>query len=315
MLRTLPFVTIDVTPDTPAWENERRGSVGASEVAAVMGLSSYGNTALDVYKHKQGVDRDFDPLLAWIGHQSEPIIEAWVHQFAGLDVTLSPGFMARSAAHPFLHASFDRVSSYPFITWQFKTAHHYSGHHWDEGIPTDIRVQVQAEMAVAGTTRAAVVVWIGGREFRLFWEPRDDRFINEHLIPSVEAFWEGNVRAGIPPMPSTIAELNEVPVDAGTSLEADDTVMEAIERRAILLADMQAQKAEADALQVAIGQWLGGADTITRNGKNVLTYRYQKGRMGLDTSALRQVHPDIVREFTTQGQPYRVMRTNLKEKK
>lgn len=90
--------------------------------------------------------------------------------------------------------------------------------------------------------------------------------------------------------------------------------MEAIERRAVLLADIQAQKAEADALQVAIGQWLGGADTITRNGRNILTYRYQKGRMGLDTTALRQVHPDIVREFTTQGQPYRVMRTNLKEK-
>lgn len=308
------YTIVKVTPDTPEWERERRNSVGASEVAAIMGLSSYGNTALDVYKHKLGIDRPFDPLLAWIGHQSEPIIEAWVHEFSGIDVTLQPGFMARSVEHPFLHASFDRVSGSPFLTWQFKTAHHYAGHHWDEGIPTDIRVQVQAEMAVAGTPRAAVVAWIGGREFRLFWEARDDRFIDKHLIPTVRDFWDGNVRAGVPPQPSTIAELNEVPVDAGASLEADDTVMEAIERRAVLLADIQVQKAEADALQVAIGQWLGGADTITRNGRNILTYRYQKGRMGLDTSALRQVHPDIVREFTTQGQPYRVMRTNLKEK-
>lgn len=309
------YTVVKVTPDTPEWERERRNSVGASEVAAIMGLSSYGNTALDVYKHKLGIDRPFDPLLAWIGHQSEPIIEAWLREFSGLDLDIHPGFMARSVEHPYLHASFDRVCPRPFTPIQMKTAHHYSGHHWDEGIPTDIRVQVQAEMAVSGASRALVVVWIGGREFRMFWEPRDDRFIDEHLIPTVRDFWDGNVRAGVPPQPSTIAELNEVPVDAGASLEADDTVMEAIERRAVLLADIQAQKAEADALQVAIGQWLGGADTITRNGRNILTYRYQKGRMGLDTTALRQVHPDIVREFTTQGQPYRVMRTNLKEKK
>ena len=115
------------------------------------------------------------------------------------DVTLQPGFMARSVEHPYLHASFDRVSTAPFLTWQFKTAHHYTGCHWDEGIPTDIRVQVQAEMAVAGTSRAAVVVWIGGREFRLFWEPRDDRFIDEHLIPTVRDFWDTNVRAQVPP--------------------------------------------------------------------------------------------------------------------
>lgn len=308
------FERVDVVSDTPEWEAERRYSAGASEVAAIMGLSSYGNTALDVYKHKQGIDAEFDPLLAWIGHISEPVIEAWVRKFSGLPVDLRPGFMARSTVYPFLHASFDRVSLDPFVTWQFKTAHHYAGHHWDEGIPTDIRVQVQAEMAVAGTQRAAVVVWIGGREFRMFWEPRDDRFINEHLIPSVRSFWEDNVQAGVAPLPSTIAELNTVTVEPGLALEADDTVMEAIERRAILLADIQAQKAEADALQVAIGQWLGAADTITRNGRNVLTYRYQKGRMGLDTAALRQVHPDIVQEFTVQGQPYRVMRTNLKEK-
>ena len=72
------YEKINVTPDTPAWEKERRLSVGASEVAAVMGLSPYGATPLDVYKHKHGVDRHFDPLLAWIGHQSEPIIEAWL---------------------------------------------------------------------------------------------------------------------------------------------------------------------------------------------------------------------------------------------
>lgn len=307
------YEKINVTPDTPAWETERRLSVGASEVAAVMGLSPYGATPLDVYKHKHGVDRHFDPLLSFIGHESEPIIEKWVHQFSGVDVNLQPGFMARSVEHPYLHASFDRVSAGPFLTWQFKTAHHYTGHHWDEGIPTDIRVQVQAEMAVAGTSRAAVVVWIGGREFRLFWEPRDDRFIDEHLIPTVRDFWDANVRAHVPPPVSSIAEVNALPtetVETELSVEAFDV----LERITVLNSDIDAQSKERDALKVALAQYTGAADTLTYQGRKVATWRQQKGRVGFDEEGLRADHPNLIAKYTTQGAPFRVLRrTRTKE--
>lgn len=308
------FEKIDVTPDTPAWEQERRGSVGASEVAAVMGMSSYGVTPLDVYKHKHGVDRHFDPLLAWIGHQSEPIIEAWVHEFSGVDVNLQPGFMARSVEHPYLHASFDRVSAGPFLTWQFKTAHHYTGHHWDEGIPTDIRVQVQSEMAVAGTSRAAVVVWIGGREFRLFWEPRDDRFIDEHLIPTVREFWDTNVRAQVPPPVSSIAEVNALPTET-VETELSSEAFDVLERITVLNSDIDAQSKERDALKVVLAQYTGTADTLTFEGRKVATWRQQKGRVGFDKEGLRADHPHLVAKYTTQGAPFRVLRRTKEQSK
>jgi putative phage-type endonuclease len=307
------FEKVDVTPDTPQWEAERRHSVGASEAAAVLGMSAYGTTPLDVYKSKLGVDRRFDPLLAWIGHQSEPIIHKWVEEFSGVDVHLEPGFMARSVEWPFLHASFDRVSYQPFITWQFKTAHQYAGHHWDEGIPTDIRVQVQAEMAVAGTTRAAVVVWIGGRDFRLFWEPRDDRFITEHLIPTVMEFWDANVRAQVPPAVSSLAEVNAIVTD-GTETDLNDAAFDTLERITVLNSDIQAQEAERDALKVALAQYVGTADVLMYDGRKVATWKQQKGRQGFDLPGLRAVHPEIVNEFTTIGQPFRVLRrTKMKE--
>lgn len=311
----MTFTRVDVVSDTPAWEKERRASVGASEVAAVMGLSPY-NTALDVYKHKQGIDRDFDPLLSFVGHASEPIMHEWVERYSGVDVKLEQAFMARSVAWPFLHASFDRVSSDPFTTWQFKTAHFYAGHHWDEGIPTDIRIQVQAEMAVAGTQRAAVVVWIGGREFRLFWEPRDDRFINEHMIPALEAFW-GGVRGGRPPAPSTIAESSEqFPTTPGKEVEASEAAIEAVDRRAVLLSDIQAQKAEADALQLVIANYMEDADTLTHEGRRLLTYKTQAGRSSFDAKQLKEDHPDLAAAYTKQGAPFKVMRTiKPKEKK
>lgn len=310
----MAYSVVDVKPDTAQWEAERRRSVGASEVAAVMGLSSYGVTPLDVYKHKMGIDRPFPAQLAWIGHKAEPIIHEWVEEFSGIDVILQPGFMARSIEYPFLHASFDRVSSAPFMTWQFKRAHHYTGHHWDEGIPLDIRVQVQAEMAVAGTHRAAVVVWIGGTDdFRLFWEPRDDRFIREHLLPTLQRFWDGNVRAKVEPPVSTLAEVNAIATEH-VEIELSEQAFDTLERITVLNSDIQAQEAERDQLKVALGQYVGAADTLTRDGVKVATWRQQKGRAGFDLKGFREAYPDLAQEFTTIGAPFRVLRpTKTKE--
>lgn len=308
------MIRVGVVSDTPEWEAERRNSIGASEVAAVMGLSPYA-TRLDVYKQKKGIDRYFDPVLAMIGHRSEAIMHEWLEKHSGLDLgPIGPGFMARMDDRPWLHASFDRVAG--DVPVQMKTASAYSGHAWDEGIPTDIRIQVQAEMAVFDAPRALVVVWIGGREFRTYWEPRDDRFVQEHMLPAVDAFWHDHVAAGLAPEPTTVAELNEIPVEPGKAVEADDTVLEAIDRRAVLLSDVQSMQEEADALKVAIGQWMGDADTITKDGRNVLTFRYAKGRAHFDAAALKRDHPDLAAQYTVQGAPYRVMRTTKpKEKK
>lgn len=309
----MSYTVISVTPDTPEWEKERRNSIGASELPAVMNLSPY-STPLDVYKHKKGIDREFDPLLSFIGHESEHIIEKWVHQFSGLDVRLEPAFMARSDERPFIHASFDRLSYGPFTTWQFKTAHHYTGHKWDEGIPTDIRVQVQGEMLVAGTQRAAVVVWIGGREFRLFWEDRDERFIREHLIPAARELWD-RVQADDPPPVSTLAEVNEIATE-DRPVELSEQAFEVFERITVLNSDIKAQEEERDALKVALANYVGTADTLTRGGQKIATWKQQRGRVGFDKEGFGLDHPHLLAKYTRTGAPFRVLRaTKAKETK
>lgn len=308
----MSYEIVDVTPDTDAWIEERQKSIGASEVAAVMGLSKW-STPLDVYKSKLGVPGSIDPLIAWVGHEDEPTIAKWITEWSGTDAILEPGFMARSVEVPYLHATFDRVSRAPFLTWQLKTAHEYTGHEWDEGIPTAIRVQVQAEMFVAGTQRAAVAVRIGLRGFRLFWEPRDDRFIDEQMLPALDEAW-ARVRAKNPPEPTTLAEVNEVWPSEERTLEASDTALEAVERRAVLLSDIKAQEEEADALKLVIAAYMGTADTLTHEGRRILTFKTQAGRQSFDRAALEQDHPDLVAAYTRQGADFKVMRT-IKEKK
>lgn len=301
----MSYVIVDVVSDTPEWAQERRASIGASEMPAVLGMSPY-STPLDVYKHKHGVDRPFDPLLSFIGHKSESIIADWVHEFSGVDVELKPAFMARSVGYPFIHASFDRVSYDPFMTWQFKTASAYVGHKWDDGVPDDIRVQVQTEMLVAGTERAAVVVWIGGRDFRLFWEDRDDRFIREHLIPAAEDMWR-RVLQGDPPPVSTVAEVNEVTTE-DRPVDLSETAFETLERITVLNSDIQAQEKERDALKVALAQYVGTADTLMFEGVKVATWKQQKGRAGFDREGFALDYPHLLAKYTRIGQPFRVLR-------
>lgn len=304
--RGVTFTRVDVTPDTDEWKELRRQSVGASEAAAVLGLTTYA-TPLDIYLSKHGVDRTFDPLLAWTGHRSEPIIHDWVHEWSGVDVNLEPGFMARSVEYPFITATFDRVSYDPFLTWQFKTAQQFVGHQWDEGVPTGIQVQVQTEMLVAGTHRAAVVVWIGGREFRLFWVLRDERFIAEYLIPGLSEFWAG-VEAGTPPDPRTVAEISSRYPSEDREVELSAEAFDVLERITVLNSDLKEQEAERDALKVVLAGYVQSADTLTFEGRKVATWKSQKGRESLDTNQLRADHPDLVAAYVRQGAPFRVLR-------
>lgn len=322
----MSYNVVKVTPDTDEWLEERRKSVGASEVAAVMGLSQW-STPLDIYRSKNGVDRPFDPLISLLGHEAERTLSRWLVELSGLNPELSPGFMARPNDAPFMHATPDRM--WGDIPVQIKTAHEFMSHHWDEGIPDDYRVQLQAEMFVLDAPRSLLVVQIGARDVRAIWEPRDDQFINDHMVPDVREFWN-RVEAGTPPRAQSVADLNVTPLTKGKAIEADDTVLrikvdapiqeaeplEAIEHRAVLLSDIRAMQEEADAWKVAIGDWMGDADTVTADGVNRLTFRKQSGRRSFDRESLERDHPDIVAEYTRQGADFRVMRTaGAKEKK
>lgn len=303
----MSYKVVDVVPDTDEWLQERRASVGASEVAAVMGLSQWA-TPLDVYRSKHGVDRPFDPLIALVGHMDEAVMSRWLVELSGMAPTLTDGFMARSVEYPFIHATPDRI--WDGIPVQLKTAHEYTSHKWDEGIPTEYRIQVQTEMLVLGAPRALLVVRIGARDFRAIWETRDDRFIENHMIPALTAFWAG-VEAGVAPPPTTVAELTDQWHDSGGEMEAPEELQTRIEQRAFLLATAKEAEEDAKKIQVELGQFMldNDVERFTVGGKTLLTYKKQSGRASFDQKRLREEHPDMVAEYTTQGAPFMVMRT------
>jgi len=307
---TAPYEIVDVTPDTPEWLEERRASLGASEVPGVLGLSQF-QTPRSVYLSKHGIDQDFDHELAFFGHDAERTMTEWIHEFRPDLGAVHPGFMARSTRWPWLHASFDRLLQRPDGTGRFlqiKSAHQFAASEWkDEGIPLWVQAQVQAEIAVSGDDGEYVGLILGGRKGQVKWVARDEDFIRDYLVPRTREFWEGNVLVHVEPAPSTIAEL---PASTpGVVAVADDEIADLAGLREVLLSDAKAMEEEAKEYQLRIGQYMGDAESLQlADGTPILTFKTQQGRRGVDIDRLETEHPDIAAELVTRGTPFRVMR-------
>ena len=274
----MSYTVVDVVPDTDEWLAERRASVGASEVAAVMGLSPY-NTALDVYKSKHGVDSFFDPERAYVGHAAEVLISGWIEKFRPELLPIKPAVMLRHDDYPWLHASLDRLVTVDGVEVpvQMKSAHFYGVKDWEDGTPILVQAQLQTELLVADKPFGFAAMFGGDMRCRLYRVERDEAFI-KLMLEATKEFWEEHVLKSVPPAPSNVAEVAELWPDDATVLEAPEVALEWIEKRAFLLATAKEAKEEADQIQKAVGEFMltEKADTLTYQGQKLLTYKKQK---------------------------------------
>ncbi len=300
----MTYEVVNVTPDTPEWEAERRKSIGASEVAGVLGISPY-MTPLSVYRSKHGVDEPFDPERAYVGHAAEVLVEGWVRKFRPELGDVGPAVMVRSTVTPWLHASLDRTLG--GVPLQIKSAHFYGVKDWQDGTPLLVQAQIQAEIHCFDAPHAYAAVMGGDMKVRLHRVERDQAFIDDYLIPATRTFWREHVLADVAPEPTTLAEVADVwPSEDGKVIVGSDLVLEAAARRAVLFSDVKALEDEAKALTLAIAQYLQTAEVLTdQDGNRVLTYKTQQGKRGVtDLDALEAAHP----EFVKRGTPFKVVR-------
>lgn len=224
---------VDVVPDTPEWEAERRHSIGASEVAAAAGESSYDGTPLSVYLDKIGAGRNtFDPILSLIGHGEEPIIAEWVARYHPEVGEVGPGFMARHEDYPWLHASFDRVVRDPsgrMVPLQLKTSTVFVRHKWNLGVPVDYLIQEEIECLVMGAPYALLAVHhTGTTEFELYKLPAHPER-QAQLVEVTRRLWEC-IENRTPPPPTLGDDLARLyPATEGKQVTADDDTLDTLE--------------------------------------------------------------------------------------
>jgi len=179
---------------------ERRTYLGASEAAAVVGLSPWGSP-VSVWSSKVGLPMpEPEPSLRmWLGTRMEPILRELYFSRTGRNPRVHQR-LVRSKAHPFIaaHPDYDRL--------EVKTARSDDG--WGEdgtvvtpdtmAVPLHYFLQVQQQMYVTGWEQSDLAVLIGHDAFRVYDVPRHQPTIDGLVAAEVE-FWEEYVLPRIPP--------------------------------------------------------------------------------------------------------------------
>lgn len=197
---TGPFDVVCSTDDRGEWLRERTGGIGASEMAAVMGLYKY-SSALEVYARKIGA---FDPTNddvgepAYWGTQLEDLVVREFAKRTGKTVVRQQHLL-RSTTYPWALSTLDAAVFPEAVPVEAKTASAYLLDDWTDGTPLYYRIQCHQQMLVTGTERVYAACLVGGQKF--IWDviERDESLISQ-IIDAGTRFWRC-VQEQVPPAP------------------------------------------------------------------------------------------------------------------
>jgi len=303
------------------WHEWRSGGLGASDVAPLVGLSSW-SSPYSVWAAKVGLiapsptsDRQA------IGHAMEGVLAQLFTERTGLHVAGEQSWCEhpelswpRCTVDGFVYASpadsnavdpFNRLALGGF---EAKTDGRFG---WPDGIPPAYQCQAQWSMWVTGLQRWWVGVMFAGFRFEVFEIARDDLDV-ALLVKAATAFWHDHVVTGVPPA----IDASDATRDALATVYPDhvpgvtvglDGIVEQLVRRSELKGLLKGAEVELDRIENEIRAVLGDAEVGTVAGVPALTYRTAE-RRDIKAAAVREAAPWLAAQLETITR-YRVLRT------
>lgn len=225
----------------------RRKRIGASEVAAILGLDPW-KAPVDIWLEKTGrAERDAMSEAAEWGLRKEPIVLDKYRELHGVEL-VQPGTLIHpevdllaatpdSIVVPSLQLHLDAGSECWERDVQVKCPRERQRAFWGEpgsdDIPEHYWLQVQAEMAVTGLDTADVVALFGGDTYVEYCVARDEATISD-MLEAVQRWWRDHVVADVSPeVTGRNAErilLRRHPKSNGEIIDAPATLLPWIEK-------------------------------------------------------------------------------------
>lgn len=308
-----PYEIVCGEPNTPEWLRGRKGLLGASEVACVLGLSKW-STPLQIFvdKMSDSIDDSMSEWQEW-GHRLEPALAEWVSDAQGLTVLPTPGLL-RSTKYPWLGATPDRVTPKGEPV-ELKTSDRYMESDWADGVPIHYVIQVLVQMIVLNRRRGYLAVLHGGNH-PVFYVVDWDQVAVDQIIEITRAFWFDHIVPKIAPDPISSEEAvlaYQNPLDI--AIEGGEDLFDMWGAYGLMQAEKVELEQQMSDIQLEIKKAMGDDGTsLTYKGKPLFTWKVRKGPTGVDAKAMAAAHPRIAKRFMRTGNPTRTfLRKTVKE--
>jgi putative phage-type endonuclease len=184
---------------------ERIKYIGASEAAAVLGLSRW-QTPIEIWAYKTGQiepEDISDETHVWLGNELEETVAKHFCKTTGKKVhRVNEAYIHKD--YDFLRCHIDRKVEGESAVLQCKTASQFKAKEWEgEDIPVEYIVQEYHELACSCYDKAYIYVLVGNKEFHMKIVERDNAVINNMIKKEVD-FWNEFVIPKV--MPETVTK-------------------------------------------------------------------------------------------------------------
>ena len=173
---------------TEEWHKARRGGIGGSDIAAILGLSKW-TSYYTLWAKKTGrlLDNETSEVMEW-GNRLEPvIIDKFAENHPELQIIRDVGTWSNNYK-PFMIANPDgiyKTETNEYGVLEIKTAMYEED--WRDGVPKYYETQVQWYMQVLGLLQGRIAVLFHGNKYQEY-EIYYDRFEGEVAREAAEEF-------------------------------------------------------------------------------------------------------------------------------
>lgn len=290
------------------WLQERRKSLGGSDMGAVLGLNRW-RSPYTVWAEKCGMLEDQpDSEAMRIGRDLEPYVLQRFQEASGYK-TKHVNAIIRNSSFPHLHANVDSMVVGQSAGVEAKTASALNARVFRDGeFPATYYAQCVTYLAVTNSARWYLAVLVMGREFKIYQLTRiEDDLVPEWCessvyVPQAEidalndaanAFWE-RVENGDPP-PTDETKSTTDTLDSIYHADEEEADLEALEATVSLLLEVTAKMKELKELSDGYKNEIKGFMKEASAGRSSLakiTWREQ-GKRSFDAKKLEEDHPEL----------------------
>ena len=283
---------------------DRKLGIGGSDIAPIMNLSPY-STPLEVYRDKMNPEVLYEEESEDLkrGKRVERYIlqEYYEANDCAVEVNLPTVIHPE---YPFMRGNIDaRVVGQNVIVEAKSTKCPIAK--WEEGIPQYYRTQVAYYAMLSNADRVDVAVLFSNWQYACFTYWRDSEY--EALIKeAVINFWNNHIIPGIPPEPSTPAELQTVypKIENAKTIKADNEIREKVcqwQEAAIKRKELEKQE---EKLKIEIQKFMGDAGILDAGFCKVALKERTASR--LDINSLKAIMPELCKEYSNDN-TYRIL--------